>query len=98
MNKDGRVRTAAQHVPIWGGLIAVGANGFWYQQVSPDSGSGSALFGDFQGRTIGIGPVVSYITKVWKKDLVAEVKWLPEIDVGNRLKGDYVWFKLAMAF
>ncbi len=90
--------TAAEHLPLWGGVIGIGVNGFWYQQISPDGGSGSAIFGDFEGRTIGIGPGVSYLTKVWKRDLAAEVKWLPEIDVGNRLKGDYIWFKLAMAF
>jgi len=33
-----------------------------------------------------------------KKDLVAEVKWLPKIEVKNRVKGDYVWFKLGMLF
>jgi len=33
-----------------------------------------------------------------KKDLVAEVKWLPEIEVKNRIKSDYVWFKLGMLF
>jgi hypothetical protein len=42
--------------------------------------------------------VLSYATKIWKKDLVAEVKWLPDIDVEKRLKGDSIWFKLAMAF
>jgi len=47
---------------------------------------------------LGIGPVLSYITKIWGKDLVAEVKWLPELDVKNRLEGDYIWFKLGMAF
>jgi len=29
-------------------------------------------------------------------DLIAEAKWLPEIDVERRLKGDIVWFKLAL--
>jgi hypothetical protein len=89
--------TAAEHLPLLGGIIGVGANVFYYQQISGDSGSG-ALLGDFEGHTVGIGPVVSYATKIWKKDLVAEVKWLPEIDVGNRLKGDYIWFKLGMVF
>ncbi len=89
--------TAAEHLPLFGGIIGVGANVFYYQQISGDSGSG-ALLGDFKGHTIGIGPVVSYATKIWKKDLVAEVKWLPEIDVRNRLKGDYIWFKLGMVF
>jgi hypothetical protein len=90
--------TAAEHFPLFGGLIGVGANFFYYQQISADSGPGTAVLGDFKGRTIGIGPVVSYVTKVWGKDLVAEVKWLPELDVGNRLEGDYVWFKLGMSF
>jgi len=53
---------------------------------------------DFKGRTLGIGPVLSYATKIWKKDLVAEVKWLPEMDVEKRLKGDTIWFKLGMVF
>jgi len=90
--------TAAQHLPLFGGTIGLGANFFYYQQLEGDSGSGAAAFGDFKGRTIGIGPVVSYITKLWGYDLGAELKWLPEIDVGNRLKGDYVWFKLGMVF
>ena len=89
--------TVAQHMPLFGGIIGIGANGFWYQQVSGDSGSGATL-GNFQGRTLGVGPVLSYITKAWGKDLAAEVKWLPEMDVEKRLKGDYIWFKLAMAF
>ncbi len=80
-----------------GGSIGVGANFFHYQQLEGDSGSGPTL-GSFKGRTIGIGPVLSYITKVWQHDLAAELKWLPEIDVGNRLEGDSIWFKLAMAF
>lgn len=89
--------TVAEHLPLFGGLIGVGANGFYYQQINGDSGSGAVL-GDFKGRTSGIGPVLSYVAKVWKKDLVAEIKWLPEIYTKNRLEGDYVWFKLAMAF
>jgi hypothetical protein len=89
--------TAAEHLPLLGGIIGIGANGFYYQQITGDGGSG-AFLGDFKGRTVGIGPVLSYATKIWKKDLVAEVKWLPEIDVKNRIKGDYVWFKLGMVF
>jgi hypothetical protein len=89
--------TAAEHLPFLGGIIGVGANVFYYQQLNGDSGSG-AFLGDFKGRTVGIGPVLSYTTKIWKKDLAAEVKWLPEIDVKNRLKGDIVWFKLGMVF
>jgi len=89
--------TVAEHLPLLGGIIGVGANAFFYQEITGDSGSGAVL-GDFKGRTIGIGPVLSYATKIFKKDLVAEVKWLPEIEVKNRLKGDLIWFKLGMVF
>lgn len=90
--------TVAEHLPLFGGIIGVGANGFYYQQVTGDSGSGAAVLGEFKGRTIGVGPVVSYSTKVSQKDLVAEIKWLPEMSVENRLKGDIVWFKVGMLF
>jgi hypothetical protein len=90
--------TIAQHLPFLGGLVGMGASGFYYEQISGDSGSGTAVLGDFEGRTVGIGPVVSYVTKVWAKDLVAEVKWLPEMDVNHRLDGDYIWFKVGMLF
>ena len=90
--------TVAEHLPLLGGVIGIGANGFYYQQVTGDSSPFDAILGDFKGRTVGIGPVLSYITKVFGKDLAAEVKWLPELDVKNRLEGDFIWFKLGMAF
>ena len=89
--------TVAQHLPLLGGFAGVGANVFYYLQISGDSGSGAKL-GDFEGRTVGIGPVLSYATKIGSVDLVAEFKWLPELEVQNRLKGDTIWFKLAVLF
>lgn len=89
--------TLAQHLPLFGGFAGVGANGFFYQQVSGDSGSGASL-GDLRGRTVGVGPVVSYVHKIGRVDLAAEVKWLPELDVQNRLEGDYVWVKVGLVF
>ena len=90
--------TVAEHLPLGKlGFIGVGANAFYYQQISGDSGSGAAL-GDFEGRTVGVGPVLSFIKPMGKKALAAELKWLPELDVEKRLKGDIVWFKLALSF
>ena len=63
--------TIAEHLPLLGGLFGIGANGFYYQQISGDSGSGATL-GDFKGRMVGIGPVLSSVTKIWGKDLAAE--------------------------
>lgn len=93
---------------LFGGLYAAGVaipfvwmeadaqvGGFTVRDTA--SGSGATL-GDFEGRTVGVGPAQSYIRKIGKNNLAAEVKWLPELETKNRLKGDYVWFKLAVLF
>jgi hypothetical protein len=88
--------TVAQHLPFFGlGIIGVGANFFYWKQVTGDSGSGAVL-GSFEGLTTGIGPVLSFITP--NKNFLFEVKWLPEINVSKRLQGDNVWFKAAWTF
>lgn len=89
--------TVAQHLPLFGGIAGAGAEGFVYEQITGDSGSGATL-GSFEGHTYGVGPVVSYAHKIGKVDFAGEVKWLPELDVRKRLKGDYVWVKLGLVF
>lgn len=89
--------TLAQHLPLFGGFAGVGANGFYYQQITGDSGSGATL-GDFEGRTAGVGPVASYARKIGTVDFAGEIKWLPELDREKRLKGDYVWVKVGIVF
>jgi hypothetical protein len=91
--------TIAEHLPLFGyGIIGIGANAFYWKQFTADSGSGAKL-GSFEGLTQGIGPVVSYVSPpICGHTILAEVKWLPELDVKNRLSGDYIWFKVALAF
>ncbi|MGA9912569.1 MAG: transporter [Paraburkholderia sp.] len=89
--------TLAQHLPLLGGFVGAGANGFFYQQITGDSGSGARL-GGFEGMTAGVGPAVSYAYSVGDLDVAAEFKWLPEISVSNRLNGNTLWFKLAVSF
>ena len=90
--------TVAEHVPLFDlGIFGLGANVFVYQQVTGDSGSGATL-GSFEGSSVGIGPTVSYINKIGDVDIVSEAKWLPELDVTNRLQGDFVWFKIGAVF
>ena len=94
LHLDGSVQ---QLVPLGSGVLGIGAQAFYLDQVTADSGRGARL-GDFQGRTAGIGPVLTYILPRGKDTLVAELRWLPELDVSNRLKGDYVWLKLVFQF
>lgn len=91
--------TLAEHLPFFGcGIIGLGANAFYWKQFTADSGSGARL-GSFETDMTGIGPVLSYISPpICGHTLVAEVKWLPEIDTFRTLKGDYVWAKVGLAF
>lgn len=86
--------TLAQHFPWLGGLAGGGVSGYYYQQVTGDSGAGATL-GDLKGQTVGVGPVISYITKIGTHDVLTELKWLHEVKTENRLQGDIVWLKAA---
>jgi hypothetical protein len=89
--------TLAQHFPLWGGLGGAGVTGAYYQQLAGDSGTGANL-GAFKGRTVGIGPVLSYTAKIGGHDNVFELKWLHEVETQNRLQGDIAWLKWVFKF
>jgi hypothetical protein len=86
-----------QILPVGSGLMTLGAEGFWFEQVSCDSGSGATL-GCFKGRTAGLGPVLGYIQPLGRQALVLELKWLAEVDTQKRLKGDFIWLKAVYKF
>jgi hypothetical protein len=89
--------TLAQHFPFAGGLSSVGITGYYYRQVTGDSGSG-ATFGDFKARTTGVGPSLSYVRKLNGTELLAEVKWLHETGTRNRLRGETLFLKAMLKF
>jgi hypothetical protein len=92
------VDAAVQQIfPLGSGFANVGVEGWYFQQVTCDSGSGATL-GCFKGRTSGVGPVLGYIQPIGKEKLLLEVKWLPELETKNRLNGDYVWLKMVYTF
>ena len=86
-----------QILPLGSGFANIGAEAWYFQQVTCDSGSGATL-GCFKGRTAGIGPVLGYIQPIGKEKLLFELKWLPELETKNRLNGDYIWFKMVYTF
>ena len=89
--------TLAQHFPLFGGLAGGGVSAYYYKQVAGDSGDGATL-GDFKGKTVGVGPVASYVTSIWGNDTIFELKWLHEVETEKRLKGDIVWLKVVYKF
>ena len=86
-----------QIFPLGSGFANIGAEAWYFQQVTCDSGSGATL-GCFKGRTAGIGPVLGYIQPIGKEKLLFELKWLPELETKNRLNGDYIWLKMVYTF
>lgn len=89
--------TLAQHLPVFSGLGGIGISGYYYKQISDDSGEGATL-GAFRAQDTGLGPVISYASKVGGKDLIAETKWLHEFNTKNRLQGDIIWLKVIYKF
>lgn len=91
---DGSVQ---QLLPLGHGFVSIGAEGFYLQQLDADSGQ-RKIFGDFKGRTAGIGPVLGYMLPVGEDTLAIELRWLSEMDTKNRLEGDYTWLKVVYQF
>ena len=89
--------TLAQHFPLWGGGASGGITGFFYKQISGDSGSG-ANFGDFKAKATGIGPVISYSRKLSSSDFIAEFKWLHESGVEKRPEGNTLFLKVMLKY
>jgi Putative MetA-pathway of phenol degradation len=66
-----------QHFPFG---LAAGVGGYFYQQITGDSGSGATL-GPFRGRVAGVGPLLSYTVKVDKQEVTLSGRWFHEFDV-----------------
>lgn len=81
----------AQHFPCG---VSAALAGFYFQQVTPDSGSG-ALLGSFEGNTVGLGPLISYNFKLAGHPFTATFKYYRELEVENRFEGDWFWFNLS---
>jgi len=90
--------TSIQQIfPLGSGFANIGAEAWYFEQLTCDSGAGATL-GCFKGRTAGIGPVLGYIQPIGTEKLLFEFKWLPELETQNRLKGDYLWLKMVYTF
>ena len=87
--------TLAQHFPWLGGISGVGISGYWYKQVSDDSGDGATL-GAFRAEAVGVGPVVSWIDK--KGKYIFEMKYIKDVKNEKRLDADTLWVKYIVKF
>ena len=77
--------------------FAVGLRGYYYKQITADSGSGARL-GDFKGESGGIGPGFVWFPEPGEGKLAILAKWIHDIDATNRLESDYVTATMAWTF
>jgi hypothetical protein len=77
--------------------FAIGLRGYYYRQVTGDSGSG-ALLGDFKGESVGIGPGLFWSPKAAGGRLVFLGEWMHDLLAENRFDSDYITLAVAWAF
>jgi hypothetical protein len=77
--------------------FAAGINGYYYQQLTDDGGSGkSPLLGGFRGEVAAIGATATYNFLVGMTPVSTQVRYYHEFEARNRLEGDLVFLSLTM--
>lgn len=83
-----------QHLP---GGFALGLAGYYYQQVTNDSGSGARL-GSFKGTTTALGPCLTYNTNIAEHPIGLNVRYYNELYVKHRMDGQSLFVTLSGGF
>jgi hypothetical protein len=76
--------------------VFIGAVGYVYNQVSPDSGSGDKV-GAFESRVIGVGPQVGYLFPVGDLQGFLGAKVYREFENAHRPDGWNAWLTFAIS-
>lgn len=74
---------------------SLGVQGYWFQQLTGDSGSG-ALLGPFKGREAGLGVTAAYHFNAGRMPAVLRGRVTQDLDAVNRLKGTAVWLDFSV--
>lgn len=75
--------------------LTIGLVGYFYQQLTADSGTGAKL-GAFEGRVIALGGTVGYTFEVGKLPISTRIKVYREFDVQNRMEGTAGYFTVSL--
>lgn len=76
--------------------VHVGLVGYFYQQLTGDSGAGATL-GDFKSRVAGIGPQIGFLFPVGDMQGYLNVKGYKEFAAENRPEGWNFWLSFALS-
>ena len=75
--------------------FAIGLAGYYYRQLTGDSGAGAVL-GPFKGEVSAIGPNLTYNFKVGSVQMFTSLRWLHEFNAKNRLAGDAAFLTITV--
>jgi len=77
--------------------VALGLRGYYYQQVTGDSGSGASL-GDFKSSSVGLGAGITWVPEIAKGDLYLAGKWMTDVYAKNRFDSNYGMITIGLQF
>jgi len=72
---------------------AIGINGFYYKQITGDSGSATT---EFKGRVVAIGPAFNFNFQLGNLPVSGKAKYFKEYSVENRLEGESAFLQFAI--
>jgi hypothetical protein len=75
--------------------FSAGLQGYYYRQISGDSGEGARL-GPFEGEVIGAGANVTWSTILGRSPATIRARFFKEFDATNRLEGESYWLSLTL--
>ncbi len=75
--------------------FTIGLVGYYYQQLTPDSGTGARL-GSFEGRVVALGGSIGYTFEVGKLPISTRLKIYREFAVQNRFEGTAGFFSVSL--
>ena len=90
-----------RHLPS---KLALGLTGYAYQQIGDDSGAGAestkALLGaeSLQARVFGLGPILTWSTKVGETPVSIKAKYISEFGARRRFESDKFWMTVGFVF
>lgn len=78
--------------------LGIGVIFSWIDQFSDDSGPTADRFNGFSGHAFGIGPIITYGTKIGKSHLDLNARFIPEFDNEKRIEGNLFQFGGSLKF
>jgi hypothetical protein len=76
-------------------VFSIGAQGYYLQQVTGDSGSGARL-GAYKGRVFGLGGTMAFNTMMGRSPANFRIRVLQEFGSENRMEGTGVFLDLSL--